>query len=287
MIDTFQHRFFILAPNFHGATLLSKLLNAHSEVVSLGDTYPSNNFDQICGCGIPVSKCSFWQTIQTKVHSERYLGEPNLLPSYPPIMARSIDRYLYNLLPSKVLARLISAGGQSTFAVDYERFLATVYELCDHQSPAVFVDGVKSVARVLALIACGQPVSGVLHLTRNPQDFVKSSMKRLGGSAGILGKSAVAWRLYHRRARKLKRLVPYMSISYESLAQETDATLENVFRFLGVRHSSFSEIQTNLSARWHFMGNARLFEFDGRIRPSHHETTRFERLVIRGLAGKR
>ena len=46
----FTKTFFVLSPSYHGATLLSKLLNAHPEVTALGDTYPSNQFDQICGC---------------------------------------------------------------------------------------------------------------------------------------------------------------------------------------------------------------------------------------------
>lgn len=52
----FERRYFIVAQNFHGTTLLSKLLNDHPEVVSLGDTYPSNRIDHICGCGENVSR---------------------------------------------------------------------------------------------------------------------------------------------------------------------------------------------------------------------------------------
>jgi hypothetical protein len=47
----FDRVFFVLAPSYHGATLLAKLVNAHPGVTALGDTMPSNRVDHFCGCG--------------------------------------------------------------------------------------------------------------------------------------------------------------------------------------------------------------------------------------------
>src|SRR5680860_1773785 len=62
-VPIFDKTFFVLSPSYHGATLLAKLINAHPEVTALGDTMPSNRFDQVCGCGTRVSACHFWQAI--------------------------------------------------------------------------------------------------------------------------------------------------------------------------------------------------------------------------------
>ena len=79
----FEKTFFVLAPSYHGATLLAKLHNAHPDLTALGDTYPSHAFDQVCGCGERVSRCPFWQAVKAEVCAERYPGTRMMLPLYP------------------------------------------------------------------------------------------------------------------------------------------------------------------------------------------------------------
>jgi hypothetical protein len=79
----FEQAYFVLSPSYHGATLLSKLINAHPELTALGVTYPSNGFDQVCGCGKKVSECPFWQAIKADVGAERYPGTRVMLPQFP------------------------------------------------------------------------------------------------------------------------------------------------------------------------------------------------------------
>ena len=286
MADSFDRRYFILAPNYHGATLLSKLLNAHPDVVSLGDTYPSNRFDQTCGCGANVSTCSFWQAIKKKVRAERYMNQPAMLPVYPGITNSGLDRYLYNALSPMRLRRLIPRKAQEEFVADYNNFVNAVYELQDQGSSTVFVDGVKSISRVKAFIASGMNVDGVIHLTRGSGDFVKSSMKQSGETLRVLGKNALSWRLYHNRARSSEQYVRGISITYELLAENTDDVLGDLFGFLGVSRSNVESLRPNMDGTWHYMGNASLFKFDGRIRRSKHELTKTESLFIKWIAGR-
>lgn len=79
----FEKTYFVLSPSYHGATLLSKLINAHPELTALGDTYPSNAFDQFCGCGARVSVCPFWQAVKAEVGADRYPNTRVVLPQYP------------------------------------------------------------------------------------------------------------------------------------------------------------------------------------------------------------
>lgn len=282
----FERRFFLVAPSFHGATLLSGLMNAHPGVVGLGDTYPSNRFDQVCGCGEHVSRCGFWQAVAERVGADRYRDHPQLLPMYPRIVGGRPDRWLYNTLPPALLKQAISAGKRAGFADDFEAFAGAVHEFAGKPDARVFVDGVKSIARVQALIASGAAVDGVIHLLRDPGDFAKSAQKNRGGSRRVFLKSALSWRLFHNRARRFRGRVPYLSLCYEGLAEHADESLQALFSFLGVAPRTLAELNEGRAARpWHFMGNASLFQFDGTVRRSRHDLSRAERAAVRLLAG--
>jgi hypothetical protein len=280
-----ERRFFVLAPNFHGATLLARLLNAHPEIVSLADTYPSNHFDQICGCGRHVSQCGFWRKVTDRVGADRYRDHTALLPTYPEIAGPPWDRLLYNLTPQSQLSRLIPADESNLFAADFEKFLHAVNDLQGDSDTRIFVDGVKSMARVRALVAAGVPVDGVVHLWRAPDDFVKSSMKNLGRTWKVFFKSACLWRLFHQQARRLKKIVPYTTVTYEEMTEKPDPTLDRLFRFFEVEPRSVDGLRTEPDRDWHFIGNASLFQFEGSIERSRHHLNPGEKTLIRLIAG--
>lgn len=283
----FERRYFIVSQNFHGTTLLSKLLNDHPEVVSLGDTYPSNRIDQICGCGALVSECPFWTTVAEAVGAERYRDHPHLLPDYPRIIGDRLDRVLYNGLGPNALRRVIPASARARFARDFEAFEAAVKAHSGRPEATVFVDGVKSISRVYALMASGVRVDGVIHLYRGPGDYIKSTMKQKGHSWRVFLPRMLKYRLFHRLARRAAGHVPYMSLTYEGLAESPEETLQSLFRFVGVEPRSVAELVAEKRQQpWHFMGNASLFHFDGTIRPSRHELTPRERRLVRLLGGR-
>jgi len=282
----FKRCYFVIAPNFHGATLLSKLLNDHPKVMSLGDTYPRNDVDQLCGCGELVSSCSFWQKVGSDIKVERYRSQPHWLPDYPEILGGGIDRLLYNSLSMKRISKLIPNNEKKIFAADFRSFLAAVHEYSGRQNLKIFVDGVKSISRVYALAASGIKIDGVIHIQRNPGDFIQSTMKQPGFSRRDFGNQLVNYRLFHNRARRISREFPYLSLTYEGLAQAPETTLDNVFRFIGVDPVPLSKlIDEGRTRPWHFMGNDSLMNFDGCIRPSHHVQTLVDRMAARILAG--
>lgn len=283
----FERNFFVVAPSFHGSTLLTKLLNDHPEVVSLGDTYPSNRMDQLCGCGKRVSVCPFWQEIAAAVHVDRYKDYPHWLPDYPAITGSRADQLMYNTLPPSALARLIPDERRSAFATDFANFTHGVQVNCGSENPRIFVDGVKSVARVAALAASGIRVDGVIHLQRDPGDYVQSAMKQHGYRRASFVRRLLKYRLFHNRARRIGDTVPYFSVTYEGLSEWPEETLNGIFRFLGVEPRPLMELVNEGKHRpWHFMGNASLFGFDGRIRASRHQQTSGQSMLTRLLAGR-
>lgn len=282
----FRRTFFILARNYHGSTLLGKLLNGHPSVVGLADTYPSNSFDQICGCGVPVSECSFWQNVKKRLRTDRYLHLPVMLPAYPKIIGGKVDRYLYNVLSPRFAHRLIARRHARQFVEDFRIFTECVHAEYKDGNPEVFVDGCKSIARVIALLASGARVDGVIHLMRNAGDSAKSMVKQEGGGIPNLIRSSFGWRLYHGRAGRLRRYVPYLPISYRELTECTDETLNKIFRFLGVEPVGKDELVRENKVLWHFMGNVSMFEFDGEIARRRHELDPVERCLVRLFAGR-
>ena len=186
-----------------------------------------------------------------------------------------------------MLSRLIPGVDRKTFARDFEAFEASVHKHGGRPEATVFVDGVKSISRVYALMAAGVRVDGVIHLYRDPGDYIKSTMKQKGNSWRVLLQQLVMYRLFHRLARRTAAWVPYRSVTYEGLADDPVGTLNVLFRFLRVTPKPVAELVLHKREEpWHFMGNASLFGFDGTIRRRRYELSASERRMTRLLAGR-
>lgn len=287
----FEKSFFVLSPSYHGATLLAKLINAHPELTALGDTYPSNAFDQVCGCGEQVSACPFWKAVKADVGAGRYPGTRVMLPQYPGDRGGAVGRFAFSDFTSfwatPAVLRRVRAGELSVFSDDLQAFLAAVHRHTPNPG-RIFVDGLKFNSRVAALIAARFPVSGVIHLHRDPVEFVASSMRNTGkgGWRGVV-EYALRYRLYHARARQIARDVPYLPVHYEALADEIEGELARIFRFLGVEPMTVAELRPYFDQEWHFMGNSSLFGFDGVVRRSRHDLGEAQNRWIRWLADSR
>ena len=281
----FQRTFFLVAPNFHGSTLLARLLNAHPEIVALGDTYPTNDYDTLCGCGKVVSQCNFWVSIKAAVQAEQYGAEPTMLPRFPRLWGWG-DAFVYNYAPrSLVRAKLRNQNSAREFTATYETFVNAVHAQHKEANPSVFVDGVKSLARIVALHSAGWPIAGVIHLVRDPMHFVRSTLKQRGDNAGMLLDAAFHWRLYHDRAARLGSFLPYFRLSYHELSANTNSALARLFDFINVGSMPLADLLERRVEPWHFMGNATLQHFDGTIQERVYEVGAVEQCLVRLIAG--
>ena len=281
----FERRYFIVAPRFHGVTLLSKLLDSHPEVVSLGDTYPSNRYAQTCGCGMQVSDCAFWQDIRARISAERYVSSPHMLPLLPEILSTPVNERLLAHLPVAALQRLFPPSQMQTFLSDFRQFLEAVHAHFEATDPAVFVDGVKSAERVKALVCAGENVDGVLHVIREPKDYVKSSI-RIDGREGL--KSLVglsrSWRRAHRYCSSLREFVKYLRVDYEVLCNDPDSTLAEICRFMNVQSIPLAKLRQQPERSWHFTGNVSMTGFNWNISAKKYHADRLERFLINAIA---
>jgi hypothetical protein len=184
-----------------------------------------------------------------------------------------------------MLKKIIPEVEKSKFRLDYRQFLEIVYST-QGNSKAVFVDGVKSISRIITFLSMGARVDGIIHLIRNPNDFVKSTMKQSKQDMGVLIKSSLNWRFYHYKASCLQKSVSYLPASYEVLTNNSDQVLMNIFHFLDVKPMMLKDLQPNFKHTWHFMGNVSLFQFDGRIRQSRYILKNPESRSVRFLTGR-
>lgn len=264
-MKNFTKKYFILAPSFHGVTLLSKFLNSHPNIVCLGDTYPTLNYDQLCGCKKRVSECDFWQVVYNNigVRDERH---NHVLSFYPGIS--NIDRLdirLYSMLPSKLLRKIVPLQKQSEFITGYESFLQSVYSFVEKPSDdLVFVDGVKSVHRAKALSALGDQVDGVIHVVRSAGDFAKSCSKKEGHGKSF-SYSLFDWKRIHSSIKRFGKNVPYIQVSYDSLCTDTESELNKLFQFMNLDEVNLDALKENMKKEWHFMGNSSVFRFNGEM----------------------
>jgi hypothetical protein len=281
----FERKYFIVAPRFHGVTLLSKLLDSHPEIVSLGDTYPSNRYEQACGCGEPVGNCPFWIDIRTRIHAERYASAPHMLPLVPDVLSTPINERLLARLPVATLRRLFPASAMETFTDDFRRFLEAIYAHFAAARPTVFVDGVKSSERVKALVCAGERVDGILHVFRDPKDYVKSCSKIEGQNSlkSVIDFSR-SWRRAHRYCSSLSSVGDYLRVDYEKLCTHPDATLAGIFDFMNLPAMTMTELRAQPEQSWHSTGNVSMSAFNWSISARKHSTHGLERLLIDAIA---
>jgi hypothetical protein len=171
------------------------------------------------------------------------------------------------------------------FGEDYEAFLAAVHRHTP-QAGRIFVDGLKFNSRVTAMLAAALLVGGIIHLVRDPLDFVASSMRNTGrgGWRGVV-EHGLRYRLYHARARQVARNLRRLPVHYEGLAEDIDAQLARLFRFLGVAPMTVAELRSNFNQEWHFMGNSSLFSFRGAIRRSECDLGAHRNRVVQRIPG--
>ncbi len=280
----FRRRYFVLSPSFHGATLLAKLVNAHPKAICLGDTYPSNRHDFTCGCGNKVLDCEFWQTIKRRVGMGSAANTPHLLPLTPEVFGGLADQILFRIFPIASLAHIVPRNANHAFVFGFTKFVDAVYELSAGGKPEVYVDGVKSLGRVRALLAAGEVIDGVIHLVRDPVDYANSATKYGKKSHVSLAKQAYIWRRQHRDIERLSTHVPYCRIHYENLCANPDETLARIFGFLGLSPMMLDELRRSDDEPWHFIGNRSLFAFDWTLERKSYDIDNFDRRLIERIA---
>lgn len=256
---------FILAHSFSGSTLLSFLLDAHSEIATVGEMFiapPSNTDGYPCSCGEPIDRCAFWRRVSETMAAR---GVPFDVRG----AEASLSAASYGWLGSRVvwaeprgsflegirraaLALLPGVRRELDRRIAVNRHLAEA--VLDLRDARVFVDATKRPGRALLLRRDPQIDLQVIHLIRDGRAVARSASRNLGRT---IEEGARSWAASLRHSEELRRSFPperWLTVRHEDLCHDARGTLARIFGFLDV--SSEPEDRRDVRAGdHHIIGN--------------------------------
>jgi hypothetical protein len=282
-----------------GSTLLAMLLNAHPQIVSVGETSikpkirrRGDGATQKCSCGALIVECAFWQDVFRRVNdagidfsahrwnNDYRLAQPVMHrilsrdSGYKPI--RFLQHWSADYLP--VYRRHV----HKTDRVNVE-FIRAVLQTARAD---VFVDTSKHVLRLCRLMAQPQLDVNVITLVRDVRGYAASAKRR---GLSIMD-AAETWRKDQEMiADVTQHLDPdhKLRLRYEDLCVDPEKMLRQLYRFCRV--DDIEPVTSLLSEDHHVIGNS--MRFQGNIRPRLDETWRSrlaadEQQRVLGIAGR-
>ena len=257
---------YLLAPSHSGSTLLALLLASHPQVATVGELNLSAVDDRqryLCSCGTRLKDCDFWRQIASRMAARNV--EFDVL--HPGTDFRHVNSgYVARLLRPLHRGRWLEAGRDSALALSsawratYRRVqtrnAALVQAVADETGARVIVDSSKIGIRLKFLLRNPDIDVRVVRVVRDgravaltytdPARYADASNPALrgGGTGGTreheklrMDAAAREWLRSHEEADALLAgLDPsrWMQVRYEAVCTETEDTLAQVFRFLGV-----------------------------------------------------
>lgn len=206
---------FVLGMSHSGSTLLAFLLNAHPEIVSVGETSRVSELlpgrwqpgKALCSCGLDYYSCAFWNgTLAGMALRGHGIGQPDFFD-----LERKHQRTAQGRLTAFAEAALETGGGR------------------------VFLDASKHAQLVRPLAINPRLDLYVIDLYRDGRGVVNSWRKNQ--EAPVMETLIRRWLRQEDLRRKALTHIPagrIHRVRYEHLAQSPEAALRGIFEFLRV-----------------------------------------------------
>jgi hypothetical protein len=263
----------LLSNWWSGATLLTILLNDHSQIVSNGesmffDDKAEDRYD--CTCGKCIDECEFYQA------TARHMRLPN---------AAGWDKQLFVHVPSfsqkPVLDSLLGSARYASLLGDRcinaipayrrirDRFLEAQLQFFANArrvaGATIYMDGTKSIRRAQLFARDDRCDMKVVYLIRDGRGFCTSCVRNFEGSRPSLTDSAKIWLRYIAQVDRFSRAfpsVPVLIVRYEDLCRSTAETIRAVCQFLEI---PYEERSVDIMKNAHILGNSMRRNFNGTI----------------------
>ena len=281
-----------------GSTLVALLLNAHPQIVSVGETAVKPKIrrkghaaQQTCSCGATVATCSFWQRIFRSVQAQGYdLGPAHWTNDYRsehPMVHRVLTRESAN--PA---VRALQRWSERYLPLHAGRMrradavnIAFIRAALETKRADVFCDTTKHTLRLSRLLTLPELDVKVITLVRDVRGYAASAKRR--GYA--VEDAATTWRKDQEVIASITSALPAdrtLLLKYEDLCADPETTLQHLYRFCGVQ--AVSPVTTTNSADHHVLGNS--MRLQGRVQVRLDESWRtkldqHEQRQIIGIAG--
>ena len=216
-----------------GSTLLDLMLNAHPEIVSVGEVLklnrqlgyrdPERKNYAPCSCGAPsLLQCKFWSAVDAEIRAtaEKSLTELDVLDS---------DTRDPRHAPNVTLFKAIAAVSGKNFIVDSSKIPRRLSQLMQFPELDVY------------------PV----HLIRDPKGQIASVMRKHGGFL----KNIVRYEIVQEQIHRTLKSVPHSVMRYEDLVRDPERSLNSILQPLGLsfdrRQLSWAEAEKHIVAGNH------------------------------------
>ena len=239
----------VLADKRSGSTLLTQLLGAHPDVVSVGEVHwfqayvrndrslynPPN--DLVCACGSTFAECGFWRSVCSGI--ERPLDRLRLMPRFFGWVEPNVQQSLLKRLPRRLAGRYPDLTRSRLVQAIYDgkrvaRDSMEVFDSIFRSTGARYIiDSSKETLRYRMLHDWYPQRIKMLVLHRDYKAVIYSKMKR-GES---LASSALSWKVTVQQIESLVGDVPssnVISLKYEDLCTDPGEQLSRICRFLGL-----------------------------------------------------
>ena len=267
--ETSEHKLkivFIASTSHSGSTLLDLMLNAHPEVVSVGEIKQIGRYARLarklgrtprCTCGAAnLKECPFWRRIDGILTAGHGLGLGDLnVENYAKVETFNVDNVL--------LYNAVSMVSKKACIVDSSKHLNRLQLVIDHPELDVFP----------------------IFLLRNPKGQICSALRKTGkpeeNAYGFMRLIAS----YVRTNYRIHRLIAHRRhavVHYEQLIADPVATLTSLMKMLGL---AFHPHQLDWASqeRHNIGGNRMRFETSNELRPDQRwrdKLTFAQRLAI-------
>jgi hypothetical protein len=195
-----------------GSTLLDLMLNAHPEIVSVGEMLklnrqlgfrdPERRTYAPCSCGAPsLMQCRFWSAVdaETRATNGKSLAELDVLDSgmRDPSHAANV-----------ALFKAIATVSGKNFIVDSSKIPRRLDQLMQFPELDVY------------------PV----HLVRDPKGQIASVMRKHGGFL----KNILRYEIVQEQIRRRLKTAPHSVVRYEDLVRDPERSLKSILQPLGL-----------------------------------------------------
>lgn len=216
-----------------GSTLLDLMLNAHPEIVSVGEVLklnrqlgyrdPERKNYAPCSCSAPsLLQCKFWSAVdaETRATTGKSLMELDIFDSGTRGPCHA---------PNVTLFKAIAAVSGKSFIVDSS----------------------KMPRRLNALMQCPELDVYPVHLVREPKGQIASVMRKHGGFL----KNILRYEIVQEQIRRKLKTVPHSVVRYEDLVRDPERSLNTILQPLGLsfdrRQLSWAEADKHIVAGNH------------------------------------
>jgi len=202
---------YIVGTAHSGSTLLDLMLNAHPQIVSVGEVlkinrppklFRSGAAKSVCTCGAPcLERCEFWSRVLRQIEESE--GK-----SLSDLNVQDYGNFDAAHAPNVVLFRAVAEVSGRNFIVDSSKLPKRLHHLMQFDELDVYP----------------------IHLVRDAKGQIASVLKMNG-----LWRSILEYELVHEQIRRMLKSFPHSVVRYEDLVLQPKRSLERILEPLGLK----------------------------------------------------